>query len=97
MILGSLGTARAQTVRQLMVSRFVQALGASPGISVGAGVIGDIYKLEERGTPYGTYFGVSQSVVKLCEGWHLKIIRLGFSVLPFRQRFLVSLYLHRIL
>lgn len=65
MILGSLGTALSRTVPHLMAWRFVQAMGASPGISVGAGVIGDIYKLEERGTPYGSYFGVSHSVALL--------------------------------
>jgi hypothetical protein len=41
-----------------MVWRFVQALGASPGLAVGSGVIGDIYKLEERGQALGIYFGV---------------------------------------
>ena len=42
-----------------MVWRFVQALGASPGLAVGSGVIGDIYKLEERGQAMGIFFGVS--------------------------------------
>jgi MFS family permease len=42
-----------------MVWRFVQALGASPGLAVGPGVIGDIYKLEERGQAMGIFFGVS--------------------------------------
>jgi len=42
-----------------MAWRFVQALGASPGLAVGSGVIGDIYKLEERGQAMGIYFGVS--------------------------------------
>jgi MFS family permease len=41
-----------------MFWRFVQAFGASPGMSVGAGVIGDIYKLEERGQAMGIFFGV---------------------------------------
>ena len=36
----------------------MQAIGASPGLSVGAGVIGDIYKLEERGQAMGTFFAV---------------------------------------
>ena len=31
-----------------MVMRFLQAIGSSAGLSVGSGVIGDIYKLEER-------------------------------------------------
>lgn len=59
MILGSLGVATARTVPQLMIWRLVQGIGASPNFSVGAGVIGDIYKLEERGTALGSYFGVS--------------------------------------
>jgi len=42
-----------------MVWRFVQALGASPGVAVGSGVIGDIYKLDERGQAMGIFFGVS--------------------------------------
>lgn len=96
MVLGSLGTAQAQTVGQLMVWRFVQALGASPGISVGAGVIGDIYKLEERGTPYGTYFGVSRFTTQLSDVRRLMLIRLGFSVSLSRQQSLVGLYLHQI-
>lgn len=41
-----------------MIWRFLQALGSSPGLSVGAGVIGDIYKLEERGTAMGIFFAV---------------------------------------
>ncbi|XP_006458750.1 hypothetical protein AGABI2DRAFT_63935 [Agaricus bisporus var. bisporus H97] len=57
MILGSLMTARTESIPQLMVGRFIQAVGGSPGLSVGAGVIGDIYKLEERGTALGSYFG----------------------------------------
>ncbi|XP_006457139.1 hypothetical protein AGABI2DRAFT_79066 [Agaricus bisporus var. bisporus H97] len=57
MVLGSLVTGRAESVSQLMVGRFIQGVGASPGLSVGAAVIGDIYKLEERGAALGTYFG----------------------------------------
>jgi MFS family permease len=50
-----------------MVWRFVQALGASPGLAVGSGVIGDIYKLEERGQAMGIFFGVSfLSLVSEC-------------------------------
>ncbi|KAK0472280.1 MFS general substrate transporter [Armillaria novae-zelandiae] len=55
---GSLGVALSQTVSQLMVWRFLQTFGASPGLSVGAGVIGDIYRLEERGGAMGIFFGV---------------------------------------
>jgi len=58
---GSLGVAASQNIAQLMVWRFVQALGASPGLAVGSGVIGDIYKLEERGQAMGIFFGVRLS------------------------------------
>ncbi|TFK45914.1 MFS general substrate transporter [Heliocybe sulcata] len=54
--IGSLGTAAAQDVPQLMIWRVVQAFGASSGMSVGAAVIGDIYRLEERGTAIGVFF-----------------------------------------
>jgi len=59
MILGSIGVGCAQNVQQLLVFRFIQAMGASPGTSVGFGVIGDIYRLEERGRAMGSYYGVS--------------------------------------
>ncbi|KAG6834334.1 hypothetical protein H0H93_010375, partial [Arthromyces matolae] len=39
--------------------RFVQALGASPGLSVGAGMIGDIFALEKRGTAMGIFLSAS--------------------------------------
>ncbi|KAJ3575473.1 hypothetical protein NP233_g1075 [Leucocoprinus birnbaumii] len=57
MIIGSLGVARSQNVPALIFWRVIQGLGSSPGLSVGAGVIGDIYKIEERGVALGTYFG----------------------------------------
>ncbi|KAF9009710.1 major facilitator superfamily domain-containing protein [Cyathus striatus] len=53
---GSIGVARSTTIPQLLVYRFIQALGASPGMFVGASVIGDIYKLEERGQAMGIHF-----------------------------------------
>ncbi|GLB35682.1 putative MFS general substrate transporter [Lyophyllum shimeji] len=57
--IGSFGVARSQSVAELMVWRFVQAFGASPGMSVGAGAIGDIYRLEERGQAMGIFFAAS--------------------------------------
>ena len=56
--MGSLGVASSQTILQLLSWRFVQAIGASPGLAVGAGVIGDIYKLQERGQALGIFFAV---------------------------------------
>ncbi|KAF9009715.1 major facilitator superfamily domain-containing protein [Cyathus striatus] len=56
LIVGSVGVAMSRNISQLLICRFIQALGASPGMSIGAAVIGDIYKLEERGTAMGIYF-----------------------------------------
>ena len=55
---GSIGVANATSVKALFIARVFQALGSSCGLSNGMGVIGDLYKLEERGTASGTYFGV---------------------------------------
>jgi MFS family permease len=52
----------AQNIQQLLIFRFLQAMGASPGTSVGFGVIGDIYRLEERGRAMGSYYGVSHGL-----------------------------------
>uniref|UniRef100_A0A0W0EYQ7 Major facilitator superfamily (MFS) profile domain-containing protein n=2 Tax=Moniliophthora roreri TaxID=221103 RepID=A0A0W0EYQ7_MONRR len=54
--IGSVGVASSRTIGELMAWRFFQTLGVSFGISVGAGVIGDIYRLEERGTAMGIFF-----------------------------------------
>ncbi|KJA19693.1 hypothetical protein HYPSUDRAFT_44074 [Hypholoma sublateritium FD-334 SS-4] len=56
LIIGSIGTAAAHSIYELIFWRFIQALGASPGLAVGSGVIGDIYKLEERGRALGVFF-----------------------------------------
>ncbi|KAF9009714.1 major facilitator superfamily domain-containing protein [Cyathus striatus] len=56
LIVGSIGVAMSRNISQLLICRFIQSLGASPGISIGAAVIGDIYKLEERGLAMGIYF-----------------------------------------
>ncbi|KZV75775.1 MFS general substrate transporter [Peniophora sp. CONT] len=55
LILGSLGVARSRSVTELYAWRVVQAFGSGVGFSVGAGVIGDIYKLEERGKAMGIF------------------------------------------
>ncbi|KAF8889814.1 major facilitator superfamily domain-containing protein [Infundibulicybe gibba] len=54
--IGSAGVAMANSVPRLMFWRFLQAFGAAPGFSVGAGVIGDIFRLEERGQAMGIFF-----------------------------------------
>ncbi|RXW15013.1 hypothetical protein EST38_g10836 [Candolleomyces aberdarensis] len=55
-VVGSVGVAVAASIPQLLFWRFFQAFGVSSGLSVGAGVIGDIYNLEERGTAIGIFF-----------------------------------------
>ncbi|KAJ6495679.1 MFS general substrate transporter [Mycena vitilis] len=56
---GSIGVALSKTVPHLMIFRFIQAFGTSGGLAVGSGVIGDIYKLTERGTAMGLFFSAS--------------------------------------
>ena len=58
LFLGSIGVGSSRTLPQLLSWRFIQSIGASPGLSVGAGVIGDIYKLEERGQAMGIFISV---------------------------------------
>jgi len=60
--MGSLGVALARNVPQLLLFRVVQAFGGGGGMSIGAGVISDIYRLEERGTAMGVFFAVSEPV-----------------------------------
>lgn len=43
---------------ELLFWRAVQAAGSSAGLSTGMAIIGDIYKLEERGTAMGITFCV---------------------------------------
>ncbi|KAJ7209671.1 MFS general substrate transporter [Mycena pura] len=73
--LGSLGVAFSRTIPQLMVFRFVQAFGTSGGLAVGGGVIGDIYKLTERGTAMGIFFAASligSTIAPVVGGWGAK-------------------------
>lgn len=84
MIIGSIGVGRARNVQQLLVFRFIQAMGASPGTSVGFGVIGDIYRLEERGRAMGSYYGVSPNTCTMIISLNMSFskgntTRAGFS------------------
>jgi MFS family permease len=60
--MGSLGVALARNIQQLLLFRVVQAFGGGGGMSIGAGVISDIYRLEQRGTAMGVFFAVSETV-----------------------------------
>ncbi|KAG1834358.1 major facilitator superfamily domain-containing protein [Suillus subalutaceus] len=65
---GSCGVAMANSLWGLLFWQFVQTFGCSGGLSLGAGVIGDIYKLEERGIGIGIFLGA---------------MLFGFAVAPF--------------
>uniref|UniRef100_A0A8H8CHZ4 Major facilitator superfamily (MFS) profile domain-containing protein n=1 Tax=Psilocybe cubensis TaxID=181762 RepID=A0A8H8CHZ4_PSICU len=70
--LGSMGVAISQNIPMLLCWRFLQALGASPSQVLGAGVIGDIYKLEERGGAMAIFFAtilVGPSLAPVAGGW----------------------------
>ncbi|KAI0085893.1 major facilitator superfamily domain-containing protein [Irpex rosettiformis] len=86
--LGSLGVASARSVPTLLAWRIVQAFGSSSGLSVGMGVIGDIYKIEERGTASGVFFAavlLGPALAPLVGGitahyYSWRIMQLGLSL-----------------
>lgn len=55
--MGSFGVAASTSLRWLLFWRFVQAFGCAGGVSIGAAAIGDIYRVEQRGTAMGIFFG----------------------------------------
>lgn len=57
-MVGSTAVGLSNDIPHLMAWRFLQAFACSGGVSVGAAVIGDIYKLEERGGAMGIFFAV---------------------------------------
>ncbi|KAK0190826.1 MFS general substrate transporter [Armillaria mellea] len=70
--IGSIGVALSNSVPEIMIWRLIQALGTSGGMSVGAAVIGDIYKLTQRGTAMGIFFGASllgPALAPVAGGW----------------------------
>lgn len=58
-ILGSFAVAMSPDINSLLFWRFVQTFGCAGSFAIGAATIGDIYKVEERGTAMGTFTGVS--------------------------------------
>lgn len=71
LVFASVGVSTASSIPALLFWRFIQSIGASPGMVLGAGVIGDIYKLEERGRAMGIFFAVCDSVVNLSPKGHV--------------------------
>ncbi|KAF8162623.1 MFS general substrate transporter [Crassisporium funariophilum] len=100
LLLGSIGVAASRTIPQLMVWRFVQAIGASPGMAVGSGVIGDIYKLEERGQAMGIFFAavlVGPALAPLAGGlashyFSWRLLQLSLGIVGFIAFFIVLFF-----
>ncbi|PPR07301.1 hypothetical protein CVT26_012420 [Gymnopilus dilepis] len=72
LVIGSIGVASAPNVPSLLFWRFMQSLGAAPGQVLGAGVIEDIYKLEERGRAMAVFFAailLGPALAPLVGGW----------------------------
>ncbi|KIY69847.1 MFS general substrate transporter [Cylindrobasidium torrendii FP15055 ss-10] len=72
LFIGSMGVAFSQSVSTMLAFCCVQAFGTSGGMSVGGAIIGDIYKLTERGTAMGIFFGASffgPALAPLVGGW----------------------------
>jgi MFS family permease len=59
-VIGSAGVASAQNIPSLLFWRFIQSVGGSLSPALGAAVIGDIFKLEERGGAIGVCFAASK-------------------------------------
>ncbi|THV06868.1 MFS general substrate transporter [Dendrothele bispora CBS 962.96] len=88
LVIGSVGVGLSMSIRSLMIWRFFQTMGGAPGISVGAGVVGDIFRLEERGTAMGIFFGACLlgpalspflgGVVAEYFSWRIMQLSLGF-------------------
>lgn len=58
-ITGSFAVATSTDIKSLIFRRFVQMFGCSAGYALRAATIGDVYKVEERGTAMGTFLSVS--------------------------------------
>ncbi|KAJ7181246.1 MFS general substrate transporter [Mycena filopes] len=70
--IGSLGVGTATRVPELLFWRAMQALGSSGGLSVGGGVISDMYKLTERGTAMGIFLAAAllgNALAPIIGGW----------------------------
>lgn len=85
-VIGSLAVGQATSVPELMIWRAVQAFGASAGMSIGSSVIGDIYKLEERGMSTNSLFIWSSQHVN-CQALRWEYSFRSVTHLEFRDSF----------
>ncbi|KAG6375873.1 major facilitator superfamily domain-containing protein [Boletus reticuloceps] len=56
-ILASFAVATSTNINSLLFWRFVQMFGCNGGFVLGTAAVGDIFKVEERGSAMGTFFG----------------------------------------
>ncbi|KAJ7908793.1 MFS general substrate transporter [Mycena leptocephala] len=99
--IGSLGVATATRIPALMFWRMVQAFGSSGGLSVGGGVIADMYKLTERGTAMGVFLAAAllgNALAPIVGGWAAhysswRYLHLALAVFGGVLWFLMLLYL----
>ncbi|KAF8521429.1 major facilitator superfamily domain-containing protein [Hysterangium stoloniferum] len=91
LFIGALICAGATNVSYLVIGRGFQALGSSCITAVGASVISDIYKLEERGTAMGFFFAailLAPPLAPLLGGWlatyaSWRVVQLCISIMGF--------------
>ncbi|KAF8499333.1 MFS general substrate transporter, partial [Hysterangium stoloniferum] len=87
--IGGLICAGARNVSELFIGRGFQAFGASCIMTVGATVICDIYKLEERGTAMGVFLGTTlfgPLIAPVLGGWlatyvSWRVVQLGVVIM----------------
>jgi MFS family permease len=60
LVIGSIGVCAAKSIPSLVFWRFFQSMGAAPGWVLGGGVIGDVFRLEERGRAMGIFLAASE-------------------------------------
>ncbi|KIK93321.1 hypothetical protein PAXRUDRAFT_145325 [Paxillus rubicundulus Ve08.2h10] len=101
MCLGSFAVASSSNLSSLLFWRCVQTFGCAGGVSLGAAVIGDIYKVEERGTAMGSFFGatlVGLAIAPLCGGvaaeyWSWRGLHLALAIWGLLQMLLIYIFL----
>ena len=87
-IIGSIGVTFADGLPSLFAWRFLQSMGSSPAGVVGTGVIGDIFKVDERGRAMCVFFAVSPIVIffqfdqNIDRDFHCQATLIGPSVAP---------------
>ncbi|KIK92690.1 hypothetical protein PAXRUDRAFT_560563 [Paxillus rubicundulus Ve08.2h10] len=101
MSIGSFAVASSSNLSTLLFWRFVQTFGCAGGLSLGAAVIGDIYKVEERGTAMGSFLGatlIGLAISPLCGGiateyWSWRGLHVALGAWGLLQMVLIHMFL----